>query len=314
MSDHFSILVVEDDPVSRKLLVKILRQSDYHVLEAEDGLQAWELLQQEPIQMVITDWLMPRMDGVALTRKIRSADLPGYVYIVILTGLESVDHIVDGLDAGADDYLTKPYDPKELHARLRIGTRVLELERRLKQAYEKMRRLAMCDELTGLWNRRAFYAFAIDELERCSRFGRGLCLILLDIDHFKQVNDRFGHLMGDRALQMVADVIRENLRAYDRAGRWGGEEFVILLPETTLAVALKVAERLRAAVENARLDVSPFLGEEADAVLQVQISLGVAYAAGGDALSLDALVGRADDALYRAKEMGRNRVCAEGVR
>ncbi len=311
MDDHLNILVVEDDPVSRKLLARILRQSNYRVLEAEDGLQAWELLQREPVQMVITDWMMPHMDGVELTRKIRSADLPGYVYVVILTGLESVEHVVGGLDAGADDYLTKPYDPKELHARLRIGARVLELERRLKQAYERMRRLAMYDELTGLWNRRAFYAFALDELERCARFGRGLCLILLDLDHFKQVNDRFGHLMGDRALQMVAEVIRSNLRAYDRAGRWGGEEFVILLPETTLPVALKVAERLRSAVEAAKLDVSLFLDEEAGTILQVQISLGVACAAGGEALSLDALVGRADDALYRAKAMGRNRVCAE---
>ncbi|MEA3349246.1 MAG: diguanylate cyclase [Chloroflexota bacterium] len=303
-----NVLIVDDDPVLRKLLQRALIQMEYQVRVAKDGCEAWDILQREPLQLVVTDWVMPEMDGLALTRKIRKAEMPGYVYIVILTGQEGIENIVDGLDAGADDYLMKPFRPKELQARLRVGERVLDLERRLKAARDKMRDLAMHDELTGLWNRRAFYEHANAELGHAIREKCDLSLIMLDIDHFKVVNDRYGHLVGDEILKMVTDTIEENLRPYDKVGRWGGEEFIILLPTTSLSKAATIAERLRVSVSSTGLSFS--LGQDGrDEELHVKISLGVAGIEAGESISFDTLVGRADDMLYKAKREGRNRVC-----
>ncbi|MBC8507060.1 MAG: diguanylate cyclase [Chloroflexi bacterium] len=298
------VLIVEDDRISQKLLSKTLSNLGYSVLETANGRQAWEKLKTGEIQLVITDWLMPEMDGLELTRAIRNADLINYVYIIILTSQEGVDNIIDGLDAGADDYLIKPFNPRELSARLKIGERVLDLEQKLKGAHEKMRDLAMHDELTGIWNRRAFYSHAAAELERNRRENLFLSIIMLDIDHFKSVNDRFGHLVGDQALKMVVDTLKNNLRQYDRVGRWGGEEFIVFLPSTTLDEAAKIAERLRVDIAAAELPLS----DSDDAILQVQISLGVASITGDQDVSLDSLVDRADEMMYQAKEEGRNQV------
>lgn len=302
------VLIVEDDPISCKLLSRTLAKLGYQVIEAKDGSEAWEILQRKPVQLVITDWLMPKMDGLELTRAIREAGLPNYVYIMILTSRQGIENVVGGLDAGADDYLIKPFNPRELSARLKIGERILDLEQRLKGAHEQMRDLAMHDELTGLWNRRAFYSHALGELEHVARENLSLCVIMLDIDHFKSVNDRFGHLVGDQVLKIVADTLKKSVRQYDRVGRWGGEEFVVILPTTTLEEATASAERLRVAVASAKL-----LLEETDSAdentLQVQISLGVACVQGDEGISLDTLVDRADEMLYQAKEGGRNQVC-----
>lgn len=303
------ILIVEDDPISLKLLSRTLLQLNYAVVEAKNGVEAWQILQQRTIRLVITDWVMPEMDGITLTRLIRETEMTGYIYIIILTGRHGIENVVDGLDAGADDYLIKPFNPKELRSRMRIGARILDLEQRLKGAYERMYELAMHDELTGLWNRRAFYTHAQAELERSERLAHVLSILLLDIDHFKLVNDRYGHLVGDRALIMVADTIAKNLRSYDRAGRWGGEEFVVLLPETSLSEAVNIAERLRIQVMNARLPVHVEDQDNFDDELSIEISIGVAYLNLGNAVSLDQLFNAADEMLYLAKKQGRNRVC-----
>ena len=303
------VLIVEDDPISLKLLSGTLLQLNYEVIEAKNGVEAWQILQQRTIRLVITDWVMPEMDGITLTRLIRETEMTGYIYIIILTGRQGIENIVDGLDAGADDYLIKPFNPKELSSRLHIGGRILDLEQRLKGAYERMYELAMHDELTGLWNRRAFYTHAQSELERSERMVHALSILLLDIDHFKLVNDRFGHLVGDRALIMVADTIAKNLRSYDRAGRWGGEEFIILLPETSLNEAAEIAERLRIQVMNARLPVHVEDQDNFDDELRIEISLGVATLNLGSSVSLDQLFNAADEMLYLAKKQGRNRVC-----
>ncbi|MBL7161353.1 MAG: diguanylate cyclase [Anaerolineales bacterium] len=300
------VLIVEDDPISRKLLARTLAKLDYQVIDTKNGIDAWDILQQKPVQLVITDWLMPKMDGLELTRAIREAELPNYVYIMILTSQEGIDNVIDGLDAGADDYLVKPFNPRELSARLKIGERVLDLEQRLRGAHDKMKYLAMHDELTGLWNRRAFYSHALAELDHAARGDLSLCIIMLDIDHFKSVNDRFGHLVGDQALKMVADTLMKHVRQYDRVGRWGGEEFIVILPTTTLEESIDVAERLRVKVASAKL---PLKEPEGDGALQVQISLGVACTIGDEGIELDTLVDRADEMLYQAKEAGRNRVC-----
>ena len=303
------VLIVEDDPISLKLLSGTLSQLNYDVVEAKNGVEAWQILQQRTIRLVITDWVMPEMDGITLTRLIRETEMEGYIYIIVLTGRQGIENIVDGLDAGADDYLIKPFDPKELSSRLHIGARILDLEQRLKGAYERMYELAMHDELTGLWNRRAFYTHAQSELERSERMVHALSILLLDIDHFKLVNDRYGHLVGDRALIMLAETITKNLRSYDRAGRWGGEEFIILLPETSLNEAVEIAERLRIQVMNARLPVHVEDQDNFDDELGIEISLGVATLNLGSAVSLDQLFDAADEMLYLAKRQGRNRVC-----
>ena len=303
------VLIVEDDPISLKLLSGTLSQLNYDVVEAKNGVEAWQILQQRTIRLVITDWVMPEMDGITLTRLIRETEMAGYIYIIVLTGRQGIENIVDGLDAGADDYLIKPFDPKELSSRLHIGARILDLEQRLKGAYERMYELAMHDELTGLWNRRAFYTHAQSELERSERMVHALSILLLDIDHFKLVNDRYGHLVGDRALIMLAETITKNLRSYDRAGRWGGEEVIILLPETSLNEAVEIAERLRIQVMNARLPVHVEDQDNFDDELGIEISLGVATLNLGSAVSLDQLFDAADEMLYLAKRQGRNRVC-----
>ncbi|MBT3391551.1 MAG: diguanylate cyclase [Chloroflexi bacterium] len=303
------VLIVEDDPISLKLLSGTLSQLNYDVVEAKNGVEAWQILQQRTIRLVITDWVMPEMDGITLTRLIRETEMAGYIYIIVLTGRQGIENIVDGLDAGADDYMIKPFDPKELSSRLHIGARILDLEQRLKGAYERMYELAMHDELTGLWNRRAFYTHAQSELERSERMVHALSILLLDIDHFKLVNDRYGHLVGDRALIMLAETITKNLRSYDRAGRWGGEEFIILLPETSLNEAVEIAERLRIQVMNARLPVHVEDQDNFDDELGIEISLGVATLNLGSAVSLDQLFDAADEMLYLAKRQGRNRVC-----
>ena len=297
------ILVVDDDPLLRQLLRAHLTRVGHEVLTMADGRSAWKLLQREPIRLVITDWMMPGLDGLELTRRIRLADFPGYVYVILLTARDDKADIVSGLKAGADDYLTKPFDPGELCARVAIGERILDLETRLREARDQLQELATHDSLTGLLNRRAIYDHAEEELARARREARPMSLVLLDVDHFKAVNDQHGHLVGDQALRLIADTIVQNIRSYDKAGRWGGEEFLLVLPRTTLSEAVAVAERVRAGVAASQLPLSD------GGCLQLRASLGVANTSPEIPWDLDTLLRQADQALYCAKRKGRNRVC-----
>jgi two-component system, cell cycle response regulator len=296
------ILVAEDEPGSRRLVKVHLSAAGYEVVEAEDGQMAWELFQSEPFRIVITDWMMPRLDGLGLIQNIRSNTQKGYTYIVMLSAVDDKPKVVAGLEAGADEYLTKPFNKLELLARIASGERILKLEEQLVQARQQMEVLAMHDALTGLLNRRAIEEQAEADFTLAMRKERPFSVIMLDIDHFKRVNDQFGHATGDLALQQMSKVLTEHLRSYDRVGRWGGEEFILLLTETFLKDAAMVAERLRATMAETKIPL------ENGETLTVHISLGVACT-GGKFSSLAEMIDAADQALYKAKQTGRNRVC-----
>ncbi|MCS6910295.1 MAG: diguanylate cyclase [Anaerolineales bacterium] len=299
------ILIVDDDPVLRQILQTYLSRAGYEVALAEDGRVAWEMWQKEHTRLIITDWMMPVMDGPELIRRVRGASFPHYTYIIMLTAKEGKSDVIFGLEAGADDYLTKPFNTGELRARISIGERILNLETNLSQALARMEELATHDPVTGLLNRRALYTHAEAELNRAQRDRKPLSFVMLDIDHFKQVNDQHGHLLGDKALHAVATTLAQNKRPYDWAGRWGGEEFLLVLPATDSQEAALVAERLRVSIQETRVPL-PNGG-----AISVQASLGVATSTfePGKAYTLDLLVHQADEALLRAKREGRNRVC-----
>jgi two-component system cell cycle response regulator len=295
-------LIVEDEPEFRLLLSLLLRQCGHEVIEAMDGQTAWERLQVERIQLVLTDWVMPQMQGPELIRKIRGYNFQYYTYIILLTARTGHQDVVDGLRSGADDYLIKPFDQEEMRARLQIAERILTLETQLRETVEQTRLLALKDSLTGILNRRAIFERAEDELDRAHRENTNLSLLMADLDHFKTINDRFGHAAGDVALRLAVETIVRSLRQYDYVGRWGGEEFLIVLPNTDPDEAYQVAERLRLSLSNAEMELG---GGES---LELRMSLGVTTTKPPNNLNVDGLVKQADIALYQAKNNGRNQV------
>ena len=305
MSDNFPILIAEDDPVSRKLLEKVLIKAGNKVVSVENGQKALELFNDKFFPIVLTDWMMPEMDGLELCRAIRKNTYPGYVFIILLTAKDSKDDIIRGLGAGADDYLTKPFSHAELIARLNTGKRVLELERSLKDANEEIRILSITDPLTGTYNRGYMTERLPQEIKRARRYSRTLSIILCDIDHFKKVNDTYGHLVGDRVLKDFAQCIRHSIRQdVDWTARYGGEEFLIVLPETDVNGASVMAERLKS-------ELSQRVTETQGKQISITASFGVT-GFGPDIpdemISPEAIINKADKYLYQAKRKGRNRV------
>ena len=300
------ILVVDDEQTARRLVEKALTRLGHDVLLADSGESAWQKIQeaQEPIRFVVTDWNMPLMNGIQLIKKIRATTLPGYVYTILVTSNSKNEDIVQGLYAGADDYLTKPFNPTELEARVAVGERMLALEDGLMQANNQLAKLAMVDSLTGLLNRRAIYKFARAELERARRVSEPISVIFLDVDEFKNVNDEHGHLTGDEALKLIAQVIKRHSRTYDGIGRWAGDEFLVVLPGAGAADAQNVGERIVEGIAATKLAL-PESG-----ILSLSVSAGVATQTKmtGAVALLDDIIQRADDALYRAKKAGGNQI------
>ncbi|HEX9593680.1 MAG TPA: diguanylate cyclase [bacterium] len=299
------ILIADDDRLSLRLLEHTLQEWGHDVVSCGDGLEAWRRLVAAGVSLVITDWIMPGLDGLQLTGLIRGRLASPYIYVILLTGEEGRDGFLAAMDAGVDDYLTKPLDLAELHARLAVGNRVLTLQDELRQALAAAEELATTDALTGLLNRRTILERGALAYEQSRRQGYPLSLIMADIDHFKQVNDAYGHQAGDRVLAAVAAALQSGIRRYDQIGRYGGEEFLAILPGCSAADVGPVAERMRRAVED--LEVV-----EKGARLSLTASFGMASSIGDEEGRIDLLIDAADRALYEAKAEGRNRTaCAE---
>ncbi len=296
-----SVLVAEDDPLFRRILEGWLSNWGYDVRVAQDGNRAWDLLQRDDApQLIILDWIMPGLDGPEICRKMRAQERVPYPYILLVTSKDDKQDVIRGLEAGADDYLAKPFDIGELRARLCVGKRILQLQAELIRARDSLHFQATHDALTMAWNRAAVLDMLHRELDRARRGGLCTGALMLDLDYFKKVNDSYGHLTGDLVLREVAERIRRVIRSYDLVGRYGGEEFLVVISDCGRQEVLQSAERIRLAISGSPVHAS-------GAEITITASIGAASGQAEDA-SEEQLIRLADAALYRAKRNGRNRV------
>jgi two-component system cell cycle response regulator len=296
------ILIAEDDAMSRRLLQKTLERAGYEVQAVENGrLAQEELCRADGPRLALLDWEMPEVDGPGVCRAVRAREEKAYVYMIFLTSKESSEDKVAGLRSGADDYLTKPFHPEELKARLRTGLRILHLEDRLVEAREEMRFKATHDSLTGLWNRGVIMDLLNRELARAQREKNCTAILLCDVDHFKAVNDTYGHPVGDEVLREVAKRLLSSVRSYDFVGRYGGEEFLIVLNNCDPTSALGRAEQMREALAGREVITK-------GGPLTLTMSIGLLRSVDWSNRSAEACLNEVDTALYAAKAGGRNRV------
>jgi len=305
-----TILLVEDEPTTRLMTSRQLTRAGYEVEAVSNGAEALAMLKTRFIPLLLTDWDMPQMNGVALCKAVRDMKLEGYVYTILLTAREGTANVIEGLAAGADDYLTKPPDDNELRARLNTGRRILKLEQSLRAANRRIHLLSVTDALTATYSRRYMMEHLPLEIEQGRRYGRPLSVVLCDIDLFKAVNDTHGHQAGDDVLRDFAKLVMNSTRKdIDWVARYGGEEFLIVLPETSVPDAITVAEKTRLTIA-----AHPF--EIADGTLSISASFGVAGYDSMQALrgvGVDTLIAEADRCLYRSKDAGRNRVTGDAL-
>lgn len=300
------ILIADDDAVSRRLLEKTLEREGYEVVAVDNGRLALQLLSSpDGPRLALLDWIMPELDGTGICLAIREQHERPYVHIILLTSKRSKEDVVAGLQSGADDYLTKPWDPAELTARLRVGQRIVQLEDRLVEARETMRFKATHDPLTSLFNRGVIVDLLSRELTRTRREGGCTVVMLGDLDYFKSVNDGYGHTVGDEVLREVARRLLASVRSYDFVGRYGGEEFLIVLNNCESGQASVRAEEVRAGIANAPIQTSR-------GALPITISLGVLASRDWELELVEEILSETDSALYRAKAEGRN--CVNGAK
>lgn len=294
------ILVADDETLSRRLLEKALERAGYEVVSVENGKQALEQLSKlDGPRLALLDWVMPEMDGPTVCRAVRMRSEQAYIYMVLLTSKGSKEETVLGLESGADDYLTKPFNTEELRARLRVGERILLLEDRLVEAREHMRFRATHDQLTSLLNRGAVMDLLNRELQRSHREQKSAAVILADVDHFKRVNDTLGHSVGDEVLIEVAKRLAGAVRTYDFVGRYGGEEFIVVLSNCDPNYAAGRAEEIRKSVSNHAI-------QTARGPIALTMSFGLLLTGEWGLRPIEELLHEVDNALYEAKAAGRN--------
>lgn len=300
-NSKYQVLVVDDSPVYRKLVEQVLASAPYELLFAADGTEALKMYEQHSPCMVITDWMLPDFSGLELCQRIRSDATRPYAYIIIMTSNREKEDVVKGLQAGADDYLTKPFDSGEMLARVGVGKRIIDLNRELAAKSERLEEAARTDPLTGLPNRRAIEEWACKQLRGAVRHKFYLWVVLGDLDSFKAVNDTFGHDAGDIVLKTFGDVLKKNTRACDICGRLGGDEFVLVLTHVEPGAIDETVNRFR---EQFAALSFPMQGRS----VQVTASFGVAGSDGTDMQDFGTLLRKADQMLYEAKRAGRNQI------
>ena len=295
-----SILLAEDSPLYRRVIEGHLTEWGFDLVCAKDGRTAWKLLTQpDAPRLALLDWVLPEIDGIELCRRLRSQGHEPYTYAILLTAKSQKQEMLEAMDAGADDFLAKPFDPLELKARLMVGKRIVDLQQKLVSANNALHFAACHDFLTGAWNRAEILNFLQRELARSRRDGSTVGVVLLDVDHFKNVNDKFGHETGDLVLKEIAKRLSSGGRKYDGVGRYGGEEFLLVMPGCTLETSARRADEIRNLIANTPIPTP-------HGPLSVTVSMGVTVAESSSDPEL--LLRNADLALYQAKRNGRNRV------
>ena len=298
------VLIADDDPISLLLVRRHLERVGYSVSTATTGLEAVAgLMDPNGPTLAVLDWMMPEVDGPEIIRRLRADRPDRYVYTILLTSRKLPSDLLTAFDSGADDYLTKPFDARELIARLRVGERIIRLQTSLKEANKRLHDVATLDTLTGLPNRRETVRVLKETIAHQRARNMPLAVLMIDLDHFKKVNDRFGHAGGDQALQQVGTLLRKGLRLHDMVGRIGGEEFLAVLPECDSSSLLNIAERFRSAVSDSPVQ---FEGKS----IPMTCSIGAAYCFPEQRLDAAQMMKAADEALYRAKAGGRDQVVA----
>lgn len=287
------VLVIEDHPDQRDLLSIVLRREGYRVIAAANGIEALEKLRQEHVHIALSDIMMPKMDGFELIKTIRTDPELKNLYLILITARIQEGDRVRGLDLGADDYITKPFSFSELLARIRVGSRVIQYQQHLEYQTQT-------DSLTGLYNRRAFEKKMTDELERANRYNHPLSLLILDIDNFKIINDTYGHNAGDAALAKISETLRATTRQSDFPSRYGGEEFVLILPETDHQNALQVAEKIQGEIRSTVFSMS-------NGHFTLTVSIGISSTSIHHYADANQMIEDADRALYAAKHNGKDR-------
>jgi len=299
------VLIAEDDAVSAKILQKNINDWGYEVVMANDGKKAWTALQNEGTKLAVLDWMMPEINGIQLCKKIRENDHQGeekeYTYIILLTAKDEQKDLIRGFSAGADDYITKPFNHLELKARLKTGKRIIDLQRQLQEQASR-------DSLTGLWNRKRMFRILDKEINRAHRNNLQLAILMIDIDKFKSINDTHGHQIGDLVLKEVAEILKKSIRNYDEICRYGGDEFLVILPNCRSAETELIAERLRKNVIEHRI-------KSDNVTLNVTLSFGGASTESfASDVTSEVLIMAADEALLEAKNKGRNCVVLKKIR
>jgi two-component system cell cycle response regulator len=296
------VLIAEDDSASRRCLESSLAELGYEVVLTKDGREAWEILNRDDApRLAILGLMLPEMDGIQICRALRESSGEPYIYIILVTARAKKEDLIGAIRAGADAFLTEPIDPQELQLQLHAGSRIVELQQALIAARETLRAQASYDSLTGLWNRRVILDILDREVARSRREGKSLGVLLVDLDNFKEVNDTYGHMVGDVVLRGAAKRMLSLVRVYDSVGRYGGEEFLIVLPGCNVQAVLGVAERLRAGM--AHSDIRTAVG-----AIRLTISLGAVVINHTEEAHANSFLQAADEALYLAKARGRNRV------